>query len=360
MKRIIVLATNDFATDQRVLKVADVFSRNDFDVLLLGRKVKNELHVKLPFDSHLLRVVFKRSFLFYIEFNIRCFLFLLFSKHTHVLSNDTDTLLAGFFASKLRSKKFVFDAHELFPEIPELHQRKFPIWVWTKIEDFIFPKLSVSLTVCQSIATYYQQRYGIQMEVIRNIPSLKKPASKRLDYGGRKIILYQGALNIGRGLEWVIDAMPQIQNAVLVIIGSGDIEYQLRKIVIDKQLTNRVFFIGRVPGDELYKYTSSASLGLCLLESIGLSYYYALPNRVFDYLHAGVPILATDFPEIRNIVANYNTGLLIKKYDPTYLASIITNLLDNKMDTTHFATIANELCWERETEKLNNIIATKL
>lgn len=360
MKRIIILATNDFATDQRVLKVASVFSQNNFDVLLLGRRGRAAIDVKLPFKSRLMRMVFNSSVLFYAEFNIRAFLYLLFSKYSHVLANDTDTVLAGFFASKIRSKKFVFDAHELFPEVPELHNRKFPKWFWTKIEDLIFPRLSTSFTVCQSIASYYQNRYGIEMNVVRNIPTRKAQLPKKLDYGDRKIIFYQGALNKGRGLEWVIAAMPKIENAVLVIIGCGDIEQQLKKMVTDQQLTSKVFFLGRVLGDELYTYTSSASLGLCLLETVGLSYYYALPNRVFDYLHAGVPILATDFPEIRNIVSNYNTGLLINQYDANYLAKVITTLLNEQFDTSHFARIADELCWERESEKLNNIIANRL
>lgn len=360
MKRIIILATSDFATDQRVLKVAAVFIQNNFEVILLGRRRTDSIDVKLPFKSYLMRMIFNKSALFYAEFNIRIFLFLLFSKYTHILANDTDTILGGFFAAKIRSKTIVFDAHELYPEVPELHNRQFPKWIWTKIEDFIFPRLSVSYTVCQSIANYYQQRYGIQMEVIRNIPTLKKPSPKILDYADREIILYQGALNKGRGLEWVIAAMPEIKNAVLVIIGSGDIERELKSAVSNLNLKDKVFFLGKVPGSELYKYTSSASLGLCLLENVGLSYYYALPNRVFDYLHAEVPVLATDFPEIRNIVSNYNTGLLIKQYDPYYLAKVINSLLNKKFDTTHFNKIADELCWERESEKLNNIIANRL
>lgn len=360
MKRIIILVNNDLSTDQRVLKVAHVFEQNNFEVLLLGRRVKNAIHVNLPFKNRIMHMLFNHSMLFYAEFNIRIFLFLLFSKYTHVLSNDTDTILGGYCGAKLRSKKLIFDAHELFPEIPELHNRKFPKWIWTKIEDLIFPRLQVCYTVCDSIANYYFKRYGIRMHVVRNIPVLKQPSPILLDYGTRKIILYQGALNKGRGLEWVIEAMPFIDNAVLVIIGSGDVEKELKLLVTKLELADKVFFLGRVPANELYKYSSSADLGLCLLDNIGLSYQYALPNRIFDYLHAGVPILATDFPEIRNIVSTYNTGLLINQYDPRYLASVINGFLVSEFDTSHFPNIAKELCWEKESMILHDIIMSKL
>lgn len=360
MNRIIILATNDFVTDQRVLKVAQVFDQNNYEVLLLGRKVSKEIGGELPFKSRLMRMLFNNSFLFYIEFNLRAFLYLLFSSYSHILSNDTDTLLCGFCGSKLRKKKLIFDAHELFPEVPELYNRKFPKFIWTKLEDYIFPHIKISLTVCKSIADYYYKRYGIQMHVVRNIPLKKSRYPSVLNSETRKIILYQGALNVGRGLEWVIDAMQYVENAVLVIIGNGYIEQELKHRVNLLKVSDKVKFLGRIPGSDLNKYTSSASLGLCLLDSLGLSYEFALPNRVFDYLHAGVPILATDFVEIRRIVSDYNTGKLISCYEPKYLAEVIESMIHSEFDTSHFDLISNELCWQNESKILENIIINHL
>lgn len=356
MTRILILATNDLATDQRVLKVATVFQQNKFDVLLIGRKLKNSPELAISLKYKRLRLLFERSALFYAEFNFRAFWLLLFTKCSHILANDTDTLPAAFLASKLKGVELIFDAHELFPEVPELYNRPIVKKVWTKIEDLFFPHLKTCYTVCESIAEYYNRKYGINMQVIRNIPFLRDYHEKILNYDSRKIILYQGALNVGRGLEWVIDAMPLVENGVLVIIGTGDVESQLKLQVANANLEDKVLFLGRIEAAELHKYTPSADIGLCLLDDIGLSYRYALPNRIFDYLHAGVPVLATRFPEIEKIVSTYKTGVLINHYEPEYLAKTINDFLQQGFDTSHFAVLSNELCWENESKKLIEII----
>lgn len=196
------------------------------------------------------------------------------------------------------------------------------------------------------------------MKVVRNVPYQTKCNEKKLlDYQGKKIILYQGALNIGRGLEWIIDAMPLVENAVLVIIGDGDITHELKKRVHNLNLIEKVFFLGRIAGAELHKYTPSADLGLCLLENRGLNYYYSLPNRIFDYLQTGVPVLATDFPEISNIVNTYNTGILVHHHEPEYLAEIINDFFKKGFDTSHFSEIATKFCWENEEKILLELLA---
>jgi len=357
MKRIIISVTNDLFSDQRVLKVAHSCYNNGYDVLLIGRKNKISQPLNLPFKYKLLRLFFNRSALFYAEFNIRLFFVLLFSRVNILLANDTDSLPANFLVSKIRRKKLVFDAHEIFPELPELAHRKKIKRVWEKIEDWIFPRLKYSYTVCKSISDYYNQKYNINMKVVRNVPyNFKYNETKLLSYPGRKIIIYQGALNFGRGLEWIIDAMPLVENAILVIIGDGGILNELKERVSNLNLNEKVFFLGRISGSELYKYTPSADLGLCLLKNRGLNYYYSLPNRIFDYLHAGVPVLATDFPEIANIVKKYNTGVLINRYNPEYLAGVLNDFFAKEFDTSHFPETAMQFCWENEEKILLEII----
>jgi len=359
MKRIIISVTNDISTDRRVLKVAHSCHDNGYEVLLIGRKLEKSQPLLLPFKYKRLRFLFNRSVLFYAEYNIRLFLLLLFSKAYILLSNDTDTLLANYLASKIRRKKLVFDAHELFPEVPELAHRPKVKRIWEKIEDWIFPHLKHCYTVCQPIADYYNKKYNINMRVVRNVPHYSQPSGKKLlDYSGRKIILYQGALNVGRGLEWIIDAMPLVYSAVFVIIGDGDIAIHLKEQVSKLNLNDKVFFLGRISGSELHKYTPSADLGVCLLENRGLNYYYSLPNRIFDYMHAGVPVLATNFPEISNIVKTHDTGILIDRYEPEYLAKIINNFFTKKNDTKHFTETAKQFCWEEEKKLLLAILSS--
>ena len=355
-KRIIISVSNDLTTDQRVMKVATSLSRNGYDVLLIGRQFKNSMPLTTDIAHKRFKLWFNRGILFYAALNVRLFLFLLFAKADIYYSNDTDTLPACFLAVKLRKKRLVFDAHELFPEVPELQNRPFTKKCWVLIENLFFPHLETAFTVCHSIADYYRQKYHIDMEVIRNTPYMQSVNQninqKKITIPGKKIILYQGAINTGRGLEWVIDAMPFINDAVLYIIGDGDLFQILKQKVSDMKLESKVIFHGKVPGEELQQYTSSGDIGLCLLEKKGLSYYYSLPNRVFAYLHAHVPILASPFPEIARIVDTYHTGVLTDEYEPRKLANTISEMLKNPFDTNHFNEIKEKFCWETEEKTL--------
>ncbi|MCL2596356.1 MAG: glycosyltransferase [Paludibacter sp.] len=362
-KRIIISVTNDISTDQRVLKVANTLFENDFDVLLVGRELSNSLPLNLPFQTKRMRLIFRRKVFFYAEFNIRLFFLLIRSKADIFLANDTDTILANYYASKYKKTRLIFDAHEIFPETPELQHRKFVKKVWTKIESSIFPKLRSTYTVSQSVSDYYRRLYRMRMQVVRNVPYFQKVTEEKGKFfiPNKKIILYQGAINVGRGLEWVIDAMPYVnKNVLLVIIGEGDIKRKLMEKVANMKLMNQVTFFGKKQPDELFRYTKGADIGLCLLDNIGLSYYYSLPNRIFDYLRAGVPVLATDFPEIHDFVNTYNTGVLIDHYQPKFLAKIINDMLENRIDTSRFYYLAQKNCWENEEKILLKIIKGKL
>ena len=356
-KRIIISVSNNLTTDQRVNKVATTLQNNDFEVLLVGIKRISQNATKTQLVTKHLPVFFKKGFLFYAELNIRLFFFLLFSRCDILLANDTDTVIPNFLVSKIRRKKLVVDLHELFPEVPEVTNRKFVKKVWTSIENLVFPHIKTGYTVCQSIADYYNVKYGISLKVVRNVPAKKTVTEKtnRLKFNDKKIILYQGAVNEGRGIEWLIDAMPYVDNAVFVIIGKGDLYEELQAKVQKMQLGDRVIFKGAVPFQELAAYTSCADLGVCLLEKKGLSYYYSLPNRVFDFMQAHVPLLATDFPEIANILNSCGTGRLINRYEPEYLADVIREMLAQPINHALYEKANSEFNWEKEEEVLLEI-----
>ncbi|MDD2799098.1 MAG: glycosyltransferase [Bacteroidales bacterium] len=355
MKRVWVAVTNDLHTDQRVNKVCLSLQNAGFEPILIGVLRSNSSKLERGYATRRMRIVFQKTFLFYAEYNIRLFFKLLFSKFDIVIANDTDTLLATFCASKLRGKTIVFDAHELFTEVPELVGRPFVKRIWQCIEDAILPHIKYAYTVCQPIAEIYKKKNGINMQVVRNAPFRSDDTVNqvpRLTFSGKKMILYQGAINIGRGIEWIIDAMPFIDNAVFCIAGDGDIVPEIKHKIVEMKLQEKVILLGKIPLEELQEYTYSANLGVCLLENRGLNYYYSLPNRVFDFAQAGIPILATDFPEIRNVVAKYQIGELINEYEPKYLAQIIEKMLDSwhidSQKQTIFAKAKQDLCWEKE------------
>ncbi|WP_353330943.1 glycosyltransferase [Bacteroides sedimenti] len=370
-KRILISVTNDLIADQRVSKVSASLQQNGYNVLLIGCIKKERKPLTRPYPTFRFNLFFKKKAVFYLEYNLRLMFVLLFKKKEILLCNDTDALPANYIVSKLCRVPLVFDAHELFPEVPELVNRPRIKRVWEKIEDIIFPHLKHSYTVCQSIADYYQQRYGINMGVVRNIPNrdttyTMSSSDKKENHSllpalkGRKLLLYQGAVNVGRGVDWLINAMPYLDNCVLCICGDGDLYEEMKALVREKQLEEQVVFTGRLPFEELNQYTAMADLGFVLLENMGLSYYYSLPNRIFDYMKYGVPVLASDFPEIARIVNTHHTGKLISHYEPQYLAKVILEMLEEWNDKSAYQSRLNELskefCWENEEQVMLGIV----
>jgi glycosyltransferase involved in cell wall biosynthesis len=370
-KRIVISVSNDLIADQRVAKVSASLHNNGYNVLLIGCIKKERKPLKRPYRTYRFNLFFKKKFIFYLEYNLRLLFVLLFKRKDILLCNDTDALPANFIASKLCRVPLIFDAHELFPEVPELVKRPQVKRVWEKIEDIIFPHLKYSYTVCESIAEHYKQKYGITMGVVRNIPnrtdsntSINNNQSKVLEtlpsLEGKKLLLYQGAVNVGRGVEWIINAMPYLDNCILCICGEGDLFHEMQALAKEKQLEKRVIFTGRLPFEELNQYTALADLGFILLENMGLSYYYSLPNRVFDYMKYGVPVLASNFPEIARIVEPNHTGKLISHYEPEYLAKVITQMLKEWEDKSTYKRRLKELsdkyCWENEEKVMLEIV----
>jgi glycosyltransferase involved in cell wall biosynthesis len=356
--KITVSVINDLVTDQRVHKVCTTLVQNGLDVKLVGRKFRKSESVNRIYRTGRMRLFFNTSFLFYAEYNIRLFFYLLFDNTDMYLSNDTDTLIANYLASRIRRKPLVFDAHEMFPEVPEVVNRKLVRWFWTKIEDWIFPKLKHSYTVCQSIANIYNNKYHLNMQVVRNIPFAEQPAVSQppIDTKGKKVLLYQGAVNLGRGIERIIDAMPYLNDFIFYVVGDGDITDKLKEKVNNLNLNDRVIFTGRIPFEKLPAYTECADIGVNLLENKGLNYYYALPNRIFDYIRKNIPVLASDFPEIRKIVAHYNIGILVNNTEPLFLANTIRQLIAQGKNDAGFSAANAELTWENESKILLQII----
>jgi len=361
--KVTVSVTNDLVADQRVHKVCTTLMQNNYEVKLIGREMPKSKPIQRPYPTKRMNLLFYRTLFFYAEYNIRLFLYLLFDKTDIFLSNDTDTLLANYFASVIRKKPLVFDAHEIFPETPEIIDRKWIKKIWTSIEDYIFPRLRNTYTVCDSIAAYYNTKYKINMQVVRNIP-LKKDKPTRLRYGtpspidakGKKVILYQGVVNHGRGIEWMIDTMPLLENYVFYVIGDGDVLKELKEKVNKMHLNDKVIFTGQIPFEKLSDYTCRADIGINLLENWGLSYYYSLPNRIFDYIRENVPILASDFPEIHKIITHYNIGMLVNNFDPKYIATTVKRLTLKGKNRAAFALANEQLCWENEAVVLLKVM----
>ena len=356
MKRIVVSVSNDLVTDQRVAKICRTLHELDYEILLIGRKNYSPFVMNRDYKTKRMRMLFNKGFLFYAELNIRLFFLLFFTKKDILFSNDLDTLLPNYLVSKIQGKELIFDSHELFSEIPELTNRKFVKSVWHRLEKWMLPKLKKVITVSDSIKKHYQDLYKIQVTVVRNLPDLQEINQNPFPFSikGKTVIVYQGAINVGRGLELMIDTMKLLENHLLVIIGTGDIIYVLEAKVLNEKLENSVKFMGKILPEDLKRLTSNADIGISLEEDLGLNYRYALPNKLFDYIHAEVPVIASDLPEIKKIVEKYKIGSILKNRTPEELAELILSM-DKGNYLKALKTAKKELNWNTEKEKLISI-----
>jgi len=389
MKHIAVAVTNDLMTDQRVDRTCRTLTEAGYAVTLIGRRLPTSKPLpERKYRTQRMRLLFIRSAFFYLEYNFRLLLRLLRLRPDAVWANDTDTLAACTLAARMLRKPLLFDAHELFTEVPELIGRPGVQAVWRWVERTCLPHVAVGYTVCQSVAKEYRRRYGVEMHVVRNLGEggmraeggsgenaaemHAKPASGLTFEGEQpeiRTLLYQGAVNVGRGVREAIDALEWLPEWRLVVAGDGDVRAELQSYAASLPWGERVTFLGRVEPQALHELTRQAYLGICLLEDLGLNYRYALPNRVGDFIQAGVPLLATDFVEIRRVMEEYGTGALTEacpreKNGEEYrayvrrLAATIeeTQRLWQEMTAeereARFARARKELCWENEKKQL--------
>jgi len=359
--RIIASVTSDLATDQRVQKVCNTLQSNGYEVLLIGRKLKHSPALNpMPFHQKRFSLPFQKGALFYAVFNIYLFFYLLFKRFDLLLANDLDTLPANFLVARVKSKSLLYDSHEFFTEVPELVRRPRVKKVWSFIEALILPKLKYAFSVSPRIAKAYEEKYGLKMNLLRNFP-LRQEVGKVVKQ--EKQLIYQGALNEGRGLELLIDSMVYLPDYQLKIAGSGDLEKDLQEQVKHKNLEDRIEFLGRLKPEELSLHTQQSAIGFSVEEMKGLSYRYALPNKLFDYLQAHTPVIYSDLIEVKELLENCHVGESLKSRNPKELAKQVKEFMSNpeyafwKQEASR---AAQAFCWENEEEVLLNTIKNAL
>ena len=362
-----VSVINDLVTDNRVNKTCMALIECGYDVTLVGRKLSNSLPIpNWSFKTIRLKMIFKKGPVFYFFFNLGLFFVGLINKIDLFYVNDLDTLAPMFLLSKLKKKPLIYDSHELFCEVPELKASRIKKSIWQKLEGYIIPKLKTCITVNDSIAKIYEAKYNVPFYIIRNISDFDQsfiPKSRvQLSLPeDKKIILLQGAgINVDRGAEELIDAMEFVQNAVLYIIGSGDVWENLKqKVLFNKNIQNKVVLINKLPKFELINYTFNADIGLSIDKNTNLNYLYSLPNKIFDYIQAEIPILASRLPEIENIILQYKIGDFIDDHNPKTIANKLNEMLYSQQLSSYkkyLAIAKKEITWKSEKEKLLTII----
>ena len=366
MKRVIVSVINDLVTDQRVNKSCLTLQQMGYEVLLVGRKQRKSPPMdERPYHTKRMKLLFEKGPLFYAEYNTRLFFFLLFHKANLLLSNDLDTALPNYFISKLKGIRMIYDSHEYFTETPELVDRPRVQRVWKRIEGFVVPRLKEMITVCDSIAELFEEKYKVKCHVVRNIPPRKAlpPQGDRRSLGlpeNKHLLVLQGSgINIQRGAEELVEAMQYLDDCFLMVIGDGDVLPTLKQMTADLHIDDRVLFLPSMPYADMMAYTQLAELGFVLDKDTNLNYRFCLPNKLFDFIQAGVPVVASKLVEVGKIIKKYDIGLFIPDHDPQSIAATIRQGLDDQEARLRWkqglAQAAQDLCWENEQQTLIEI-----
>lgn len=282
--------------------------------------------------------------------------------------HDLHTVPTAFKTAKRTNAKVVYDAHELYTEMSGLkpiERKLYPI-----IERKYAPKVDALITVNESIATELKDRYHLKKKpsIIFNCPEISNNIiltendvlREKLNIPKEtKIVLYQGGYSINRGLFNLIKSAKYVNNGVIVFMGWGKIEDELRNEVKKLNLENKVIFTPGVPQNELLNHSKSAEVGVIPYQFVGLNNYYTSPNKLFEYINAGVPIAGSDFPELKRVIDKYNIGETFDPESPKSIAEAVNKILDNSdyqktlKENTKLA--AKDFTWEQEEKKLLEI-----
>ena len=290
--------------------------------------------------------------MFYAEYNLRLFFFLLFRRMDAICAIDLDTIMPCLFISWLKNIPRIYDAHELFTGLKEVATRPSVLRIWKSIESFAVPKFKKGYTVSESIAIEFNRRYRVNYETIRNTPRLLDLADTSTT---SRFIIYQGAVNEARAFEQLIPAMQWV-NAPLVICGDGNFMPQLKQLIQKNKLEHKIELKGMLPPSELWKVSQQAYAGVAVAENTGMNQYLALPNKFFDYIHAGLPQVTMNYPEYQKLNSRYEVAVLIDGIEPRLIADALNKLLD---DTVMYSRLRNnclrarlDLNWQNEEKRL--------
>lgn len=335
-------------------------------VLAIGRPDEDKQDITNTYSLWRFRTRFYRGGpLKFINFNIKVFFFLLF-KHLEIIHcHDLWALPAAALITLLKNCQLVYDAHEFYDGLEIFSRKKSQKKIWMFMENLCINQVAVLLTVSEPLAQLYIKKYKNlkQAEVIRNLPLTDPIENAALPLNwpvtDKKIILYQGHFRPGRGLEFLIEALSFISGAHLVLIGGGELRPTLEDTIEKMGLEKQVTILSYIPTDQLIRTSSNADLGVVLFEPTSINYRYALPNKFFEYIMAGIPVLTSNIPTFQEYVDKYDIGLTVNPHDVTAIADTIKLMLSDEARLAQWRQNVHKasqlLNWEQEAKKMNQI-----
>lgn len=376
-KRIVFISPSDIAKDSRILKQIAVAELSSFGILALGVKEHNNSHLNanknivsinlysrnFNFNTKIVLLKFIinaiQGFFMTFEILIKFFPRIVRFKPHIVHCSDYTFLPITILLKSIMKTKIIYDVHELESQTTSIS--KLTSYYVFYLEKFIWPFIDVTLHVSESIRDWYEDKYGKNnSEIILNSP-ITKNNSQSGDYfrnvykipGEIKIFLYLGILGRGRGIETALRIFSKLEStAAIIFMGHGEKE---RQILDYSQKFSNIYHHPQVSHDEVVSIASSANFGYCVIENVSLSDYFCLPNKLFEYVFSGIPVLASKFPDISRIVSEFNLGILTDLDEPS-IRDGINELLTNRHSRKFLDKDLYPLSWVFQSQKFSVIL----
>lgn len=269
-------------------------------------------------------------------------------------AHDLQALPWVWIVARLRRRPIIYDAHEISTDRTSLRRAGRFI---RYIERFFARRCDAMITTTDMRADFFVEEYGVARPVVlQNRPYLAevKRTDRLRDHlaisDSLPLVLYQGGMQPGRGLERLIDIVPRIENARFIFLGNGNLRGMLEQRAVELGVSGRTHFVDAVPWEVLPEWTASADIGIQLLENTCLNHYTTDSNKIFEYAMSGLAVLASDFPEIRKIVQGYGYGVVVDPADTKAVEASLLQLVDDEPLRSNFQQKAlsarQELSWE--------------
>lgn len=363
-KKVLITFLGNIDYDTRCNNLFNSFSEKGYDVEFIGFDWLTENFSTTKGKKTVYKLSKKSlSLFFYLKFYSLLKLKALSKKFDIIFAEDLYCLPVCIIAGKLKGAKVIYDCRELFGFLAGLKNKKFIQKFWSWIEKLFIRKADLILTTGEMDSEFIRKQYNLHNDlVIRNLPLYKK-SDFPVDYysllgidKSKKVLLYQGVVLHGRGLKMIFEFLQTSDDFVLVVLGSGEMIEYYKNLSFQMKLNDKVFFVGKIPQDKLMDYTAGGFVGLSLIENISKSYYYALPNKLFEYIMAEIPVIATDLPQMKKIIDDYKVGFAIAEGNVEQLKAVLTQLRNDQnlyaQLKLNCRTASHLLNWDGEIDKL--------
>lgn len=366
-KRICIAFLGNAYQDSRVTNLKDSLEADNCDVSVISFDWSGSIVDKKDDKIKVIKIRGKdySSYVFYLSFSFHLILELTKTKADIFFAEDLYTLPFVSTIAKLKRAKVYYNSRELYAFIGGLTKRPILQSIVRMIEKFFIKRVDLVMTTGEMDSQFIEDYYKIKDTlVIRNIPLYNQPTHVvdfRKMYSiphDHKILLYQGVLQGGRGIPLMIKALSRIKQASLILLGDGEQKNNYIKLAKECGVEDQVHFVGTINQNELINYTAGGDIGVALIENISVSYYHALPNKLFEYIMAGLPVISSDLPQMKKIVEEYSVGIVAEIDDMNKLAAMIENIINNdellmryKENTKKAGLILN---WQEEYKRVRN------